>query len=71
MISSSLMPAARSGAMSSAPSASGRRVTAMAKPAIARSRPVVPAVAGSSNTCSTVSLRLASCSKRWAWTEVQ
>jgi hypothetical protein len=65
------MPSARSGAMSSAPSCCGRKVTACAKRATARSRSVVPAVAGSAKTCSTVSLRLASCVKRWACTDVQ
>ena len=44
MTSSSLIPTARSGAMSPAASACGRSVTAIAKRAIARSRSVVPAL---------------------------
>ena len=38
---------------------------------MARSRALVPAVSGSSNICAMTSLRLASCSKRWAWTDAQ
>src|SRR6218665_499601 len=69
--SCSLRPASFSAWIFVAPMSFGVLVSAMANCAMAFSRASVPAVYGSSKTCCTVSLRLVSCSKRWAWTDAR
>src|SRR5690606_580893 len=70
-ISSGLIPCATSGCSVPASKPAGSSVSASAACMMARSRAVVPAVRGSVNSCARTSLRLASCPKRWAWTDVQ
>ena len=57
--------------MLSALTDAGASVSWIENAPMASSRAVVPAVAGFSNTWAITSLRLASCSKRWAWTDAQ
>lgn len=70
-ISSSVSPTSLSIRTSSADTLPGSAPSRIENSTMAFSRGVVPAEAGSSNTWEITSLRLASCSKRWACTEAQ